>query len=143
MPDSVHAGPCCGSPGGEDAACAFCREAVRSRPVAEQGTVLAVPDASPVAAGHLLVITRRHTADLFSMTAEEKRDALDLLAALRERALREDPAITGFNVGINCGASAGQGIMHAHFHFIPRRDGEEGGPGRVNIKGVIRNKMTY
>jgi len=141
MPDSAQPDPCCGSPGGEDATCAFCRAAARSRPVAEHGTVLAIPDASPVAAGHLLVITRRHTADLFSMTAEEKRDALELLAALRERALRDDPAITGFNVGINCGASAGQGIMHAHIHFIPRRDSEEGGPG--SVKGVIRNKMTY
>jgi len=121
--------------------CPFCRREVQSDPVAARGTVLAIRDAAPVTEGHLLVITRRHTADLFSMTAEEKRDALDLLAALRERALRDDPAITGFNVGINCGASAGQGIMHAHFHFIPRRAGEEGGPGRV--KGVIRNKMTY
>lgn len=121
--------------------CPFCSEAAQCRAVESRGTVLAIEDASPVAEGHLLVITRRHTADVFGMTPQETRDALELLAVLRDRALREDPTITGFNVGANCGASAGQRIMHAHIHFIPRRDSDEDGPAAV--KGVIRNKIGY
>ena len=124
-----------------DPACPFCREALRAKAVEVCGTVLAVPDASPVAAGHLLVIPRRHATDFFSMTAAEQTDALKLLAILRERALREDSTISGINVGTNCGASAGQRIMHAHIHFIPRRDTDAQRGG--GVKGVIRNKMAY
>ena len=105
------------------------------------GTVLAVEDRNPVADGHLLVIPRRHATDFFAMTDQEKQDALALLSILRERALREDPTISGINVGTNCGESAGQRIMHAHIHFIPRRDSDP--QRRGGVKGVIRNKMTY
>ena len=119
------------------AACPFCTEAASgAHVVAECGTVVAVADLAPVTEGHLLIITRRHTEDLFSMTAQEQTDAMTLAAVLREQALAADAAITGFNVGANCGASAGQKVMHAHIHFIPRR-------GDAPIKGAIRNKMTY
>ena len=103
--------------------------------------MLAIRDGTPVTDGHLLVIPRRHAADFFDMTDQEKLDALKLLSVLRERVLREDPAVSGINIGTNCGVSAGQRVMHAHIHFIPRRaddDQREGG-----VKGVIRNKMTY
>ena len=128
-------------PSGSNSACSFCSDEVQSRPVETHGAVLAIEDAAPVAAGHLLIITRRHTADFFSMTAEEKQDALELLTILRDRASREDATITGFNVGVNCGVSAGQQIMHAHIHFIPRRDSDERRTG--GLKGVIRNKMAH
>jgi diadenosine tetraphosphate (Ap4A) HIT family hydrolase len=39
---------------------------------------------------------------------------------MREYLPSKDPTITGFNIGMNCGQSAGQNIMHAHFHLIPR-----------------------
>ena len=117
--------------------CPFCHEAASgAHVVAECGTVVAIADTVPVAPGHLLIIPRRHAVDLFDMTPAERADAMTLADILRARALASDPSITGFNVGINCGASAGQRVMHAHIHFIPRRDGEP-------VKGVIRNKMTY
>jgi len=136
-----HPGPRPGDPPQGGARCPFCAEAAGSNVVETCGSVVAVPDARPVTRGHLLVIPRRHAADLFEMTAEELRDAVTLLGALRRRAIREDGSITGFNVGANCGASAGQRIMHAHIHFIPRRDGES--PRRGGVKGVIRNKLAY
>jgi len=121
--------------------CPFCDPALQARAVRTWGSVLAVPDIAPVADGHLLVITRRHAEDIFQMTPREYRDAMRLLAALRERALKDDPSITGFNVGANCGESAGQKIMHAHIHFIPRREGD--GPEGRGVKGVIRNRFSY
>jgi ATP adenylyltransferase len=36
-----------------------------------------------------------------------------------------------FNISVNCGASAGQTIMHAHIHLIPRRDGDIPNPRMV------------
>lgn len=84
----------------------------------------------------MLIVTLRHTEDIFSMTDEERTDAMKMVAMLKRRAMSLDPSITGFNVGANCGVSAGQHVMHAHIHFIPRRDSE-------SVKGVIRNKMSY
>jgi diadenosine tetraphosphate (Ap4A) HIT family hydrolase len=120
--------------------CPFCSRALRDQAVARRGEAFAVPDARPVTEGHMLVVTVRHTRDFFTMTPAERRDADELLADLQRRVLREDPTVTGFNVGCNCGQSAGQRIMHAHIHFIPRRgEGSDGKP----VKGVIRNKMAY
>jgi diadenosine tetraphosphate (Ap4A) HIT family hydrolase len=136
-PDRGHSGARSDPP----PACPFCAEAALAAAVESRGTVLAIADARPVSRGHLLVIPRRHVAHFFEMTAEEMQDALAMLVALRERALREDPTITGFNVGTNCGRSAGQRIMHAHIHFIPRRDGDAPRPG--GVKGVIRNRLSY
>ena len=117
--------------------CPFCIEAAcAEHVVAEFGTVVAIRDAEPVAPGHLLIVPRRHTEDLFSMTAREHADAMTLARMLRESALGADASITGFNVGANCGASAGQRVMHAHIHFIPSRDDSP-------VKGVIRNRMAY
>jgi len=100
------------------------------------GTVVAAEDAFPVSEGHMLIVTVRHTEDIFTMTDDERSDAMKMVGILKRRALDIDPSITGFNVGANCGVSAGQHVMHAHIHFIPRRDTEP-------VKGVVRNKMAY
>jgi len=125
----------------EEEDCPFCRPEALAGAIARQGTVFAIDDAHPVTPGHVLVVPIRHTRDYFTMTSEEHRDANELLGVLRARALCEDPAITGFNVGCNCGASAGQTVAHAHIHLIPRRASD--GPGGRGVKGVIRNKLAY
>ncbi len=116
--------------------CLFCADTFRGEIVARCGTVFAVPDLRPVSEGHHLVVTERHTADFFSMTCEERKDCDTLLGRLREQILADDPTVTGFNVGANCGVSAGQQVMHAHVHLIPRREG-------TPVKGVIRNRLSY
>ena len=128
-------------PNADPAACGFCLPELHARAVAAHGTVLAIEDTAPVADGHLLIIPRRHARDVFDMTPHELRDAMTLLTMLRDQAMAADSAITGFNVGANCGASAGQRIFHAHLHFIPRRDNDQ--PNERPVKGVIRNKMSY
>jgi ATP adenylyltransferase len=48
----------------------------------------------------------------------------------------------GFNIGMNCGASAGQTIFHAHIHLIPRRGGDVDDP-RGGVRGVIADRQKY
>ncbi|GFE61148.1 HIT family protein [Geobacter sp. AOG2] len=105
--------------------CVFCSDAIHHRVLMELGTVFAVEDLYPVTQGHLLVVPYRHTLDYFSMTDEERSDAQRLLIALREQIMRYDSTVQGFNIGINCGPVAGQSILHAHIHLIPRREGIE------------------
>ena len=76
------------------------------------------------------------------MTSQEKVQALELIHTLRREAQLRDPSILGFNVGANCGVVAGQTIMHAHIHFIPRRAGDTADP-QGGVRGVIPDRMRY
>lgn len=87
--------------------CPFCYENCKDRIVEEFESVFVIKDKFPVSDGHLLVIPKRHAADYFSLAESEKRDADRLLQMCRKRILENDGAVTGFNVGINSGASAG------------------------------------
>ncbi len=124
------------------ATCPFCDNERQNAAIASNGNVIALRDLYPVTEGHLLIIPRRHTPDLFSMTREERFQSFDLIDKLQEESLDEDPSILGFNIGVNCGEVAGQTIMHAHIHFIPRRRGDTSDP-RGGVRGVIPEKMRY
>lgn len=56
--------------------------------------------------------------------------------------MQEDKSVTGFNVGINAGKSAGQTVFHVHVHLIPRRDGDVDQP-KGGVRGVIPQKQSY
>lgn len=122
--------------------CPFCSPGLEGRAISEVGTVVAIRDRYPVTAGHTLIIPKRHTEDYFSMTAQERADAATLINDLRSRLIDEDSSIIGFNIGINCGKAAGQSIMHAHIHLIPRREGDTPNP-KGGVRGVIPGRMGY
>ena len=126
----------CDIPAGTRDGCVLCSTKCRLQATVRLRSVFAVPDVKPVSDGHVLVVPLRHVRDYFDLTARELGDANKLLGLLRRRILDADPSVTGFNMGVNCGASAGQRIMHVHIHLIPRR-------GDVPVKGVIRNKLAY
>ena len=125
-----------------DPKCKFCYEKVKPRIIAEHGAVVAIKDGYPVTKGHTLVIPKRHVAEYFELTDAERRDADSLLKFLQRKITRKDPAITGYNIGVNCGESAGQTIFHLHYHLIPRRDGDTEKP-RGGVRGVIPGKRSY
>ena len=121
--------------------CRFC-QARDTWTVAEYGSVWLSQDGHPVSEGHHLVIPKRHAADLFAMTREERADADAMIQAIRAKLVEDDPTIAGFNVGMNCGKEAGQSIYHAHWHVIPRRAGDSKAK-KGGVRGVIPEKMEY
>ncbi len=125
-----------------NADCVFCQLKQQDRFVAEYGQVFAVLDKFPVTKGHHLVISKRHVGDWFSLSFEERRDVESLLSELKRQIQQDDPTVTGFNIGMNCGVSAGQTVMHAHIHLIPRRDDDVPDP-RGGVRGCIPGKMGY
>ena len=125
-----------------DADCLFCRWLDEGQAVADHGSVAAFSDGFPVTPGHLLIVPKRHVADGLEMNARELGDSRELIDRLVKRIRRDDPSVTGFNVGINIGASAGQTVMHTHIHLIPRRDGDTDNP-RDGVRGVIPGKRAY
>lgn len=122
--------------------CHFCMDRIKHRIVDEYETVCAIQDRYPVAKGHHLIIPKRHTQDWFTMSKHERDHAESLIRIIKNRLSDSDKAITGFNIGMNCGESAGQTIFHAHIHLIPRRNGDTPDP-RGGVRGAMPGKMGY
>ena len=114
---------------GIDAHCVFCE--LLSIGVSESSGIFAVTahsfgilNAYPYGSGHVLVLPRRHTGDLDSLSDEE---ATDFFALLRRTtsALQRAYSPDGMNVGFNLGRAAGAGIpQHLHGHVLPRWSGD-------------------
>jgi len=98
-------------------------------------------DAFPVTDGHILICPKRHIADFFETTQDERLAILELLENSKSL-LDSEKSPNGFNIGINSGIAAGQTIMHAHVHLIPRYDGDMEDP-RGGIRWVIPDKADY
>jgi diadenosine tetraphosphate (Ap4A) HIT family hydrolase len=104
--------------------------------VASNTLAFAIRDVFPVTLLHTLVIPRRHVADFFGLTPEEREACSDLIQRLRDDILQQDPQVEGFNIGTNAGEVAGQTIFHCHVHLIPRRRGDVPDP-RGGVRMVI------
>ena len=98
--------------------CPFCA-LPPDRILVERGAAIAIRDGFPVSAGHTLIIPKRHVSSFFDITAAEQSDLMSLLASARDDIDREFSP-TGYNIGINDGAAAGQTVPHLHIHLIPR-----------------------
>lgn len=124
-----------------DSSCVFCSEAP-ARAISENELALAFLDAYPVTEGHTLIIPKRHVADYFDLYQPEFNAIQELLRQRKEELQRADMTITGFNVGVNAGQSAGQTVFHCHIHLIPRREGDVEEP-RGGVRGVIPSRQRY
>jgi diadenosine tetraphosphate (Ap4A) HIT family hydrolase len=100
-----------------------------------------IRDTYPVSPGHTLVIPNRHVASFFEISDEEQAE---VLAAVREVkiALDADLHPDGFNIGLNVGPAAGQTVMHAHVHVIPRFHGDVADP-RGGVRHCIPGRGYY
>ena len=93
-------------------------------------------DKFPVTEGHTLVVPKQATMDdierciKFAMSMGQQN-----VASLSNN-------ITGYNVGINMGESAGQTCMYPHIHLIFRRDGDVEDP-KGGVRGIIPSKQKY
>jgi len=100
-----------------------------------------VPDKYPVSSGHLLIISREYRRDFFELTNDEKEELPELITAAK-KLIEEEHNPTGYNIGINCGSSAGQTVFHFHCHVIPRYEGDVENP-RGGIRNVIPGMGDY
>ncbi|HAQ57292.1 MAG TPA: HIT family protein [Acholeplasmatales bacterium] len=121
--------------------CVFCELQGKRPYLYEDDFVFAILDAFPVSEGHALIVTKRHAPTYFEANEVERKaiaEAIVNVKTLLEDAYHPD----GYNIGVNCGAAAGQSVMHLHVHVIPRYLGDEPNP-RGGVRGVIASKKTY
>ena len=121
--------------------CPFCR-IDESRVIDSNELAVAIFDGFPVTEGHVLIIPRRHERDFLLLTPEEVMAVWELAVSVADRLGAGDPLITGFNMGANSGASAGQTVPHAHWHLIPRRDGDRENP-TGGVRWIFPEKANY
>ena len=99
-------------------------------------------DSYPVSEFHSLIVPKRHVETYFELTTEEIQACNDLILKTKEKILKQDSSVKGFNIGTNAGKVAGQSIMHCHIHIIPRRDGDVENP-QGGVRSVIPSKQYY
>lgn len=78
----------------------------------------------PYSAAHVMVVPKRHIADLDSFNEKE---LLEFITLTRDtsRILKKAVGAQGINLGANLGKAAGAGLReHFHFHIVPRWDGD-------------------
>lgn len=106
--------------------CIFCqREQIQF--VLENDLTGAFWDRSPVSTGHLLIIPKTHRDNYFALTTPELV-AVNNLIHEAKALLDHDFQPDGYNIGVNIHEAAGQTVMHAHIHVIPRYLGDDAHP---------------
>ena len=93
-------------------------------------------DIYPVTLGHTLVVPRENTVENIQKCFKFAQE----MGAMNVEA--DSNPITGYNIGLNMGTSAGQTCMYPHVHLIFRRDGDMEDP-RGGVRGVIPSKQKY
>jgi ATP adenylyltransferase len=132
--------------------CVFC-ELDEQRIVASNTLAVAIHDRHPVTPLHSLVIPRRHVVDYFDLHDSEVRAIHRLIEQVRVGIVDSDSSVRAFNFGVNSGRIAGQTVLHAHVHLIPRRAGDvensrggcagnDSGSGGLRVNAAARASMT-
>lgn len=115
--------------------CLFCNPHKNIRLITESATAYAIFDGYPVSKGHALLVPKRHVANYFELPFKEQ-SACWLMANKVQEILSKEFEPDGFNVGININKDAGQNMMHASIHIIPRYQGDVAG-NKGGMRSVI------
>ncbi len=121
--------------------CIFCK-IIKEELQFENKLAYSSIDSYPVSESHSLIVPKRHVETYFELTTEEIYACNDLILKTKEKILKQDSSVKGFNIGTNAGKVAGQSIMHCHIHLIPRREGDVENP-QGGVRSVIPKKQHY
>ena len=121
--------------------CIFCK--IRKEELQfENKLAYSSTDSYPVSEFHSLIVPKRHVQTYFELTNEEIQACNELIMETKEKILKQDSSVKGFNIGTNAGKVAGQSIMHCHIHLIPRREGDVENP-QGGVRSVIPLRQHY
>ena len=129
-----------------DEGCVFCNALTRSESAAlvlwNGDTSFVILNLYPYNNGHLMVVPKRHTASLTSLSEAELCE-IALLTQRSEVALTEAYHPHGINVGVNIGRAAGAGVVdHVHVHLLPRWYGDSSFISSIGDTRVIPEELS-
>jgi diadenosine tetraphosphate (Ap4A) HIT family hydrolase len=100
-----------------------------------------LPDKYPISPGHLLIISKKHCADFFGLNKDEQTE-LPVIILKAKELIEQTHSPNGYNIGMNCGETAGQTVFHFHCHVIPRYKGDMDDP-RGGVRHSLKGKGYY
>lgn len=100
-----------------------------------------IKDAFPVSPGHLLIISKNVRKDYFDLSPVEVME-LHSVIEIAKGIIETEHKPDGYNIGMNCGVSAGQTVFHFHCHLIPRYTGDMENP-RGGVRHCVAGKGYY
>jgi histidine triad (HIT) family protein len=107
--------------------CIFCKIIMQDIPchsVYEDTHYLAFLDINPIDRAHTILIPKYHSLNFLELPDEYLNALGGVISKLGTKLLKSTDAVA-MNILSNVGSRAGQIIMHAHLHFIPRYDSDE------------------
>jgi diadenosine tetraphosphate (Ap4A) HIT family hydrolase len=151
--------------------CLFCQKSFQEQNIFENNSFYINIDQNPVNPGHLLIIPKRHIKTFFELNKQEFENLQEMILKAKElshsKKVKEvyqeivsttkkpiakewcqlalnnwEKEITGFNIGVNNGETAGQTIFHLHIHLIPRFEGDVENPVG-GVRFVIPQRANY
>ncbi len=112
--------------GKSDKNCVFCKIALgkmKSNKIAESDNFFAIYDVRPRVKGHALVISKKHFTTLLDIPNKLGNEMLEFTKKVAGK-LMDEKYGDGFNIIMNNLDVAGQIVMHAHLHILPRKEGD-------------------
>jgi diadenosine tetraphosphate (Ap4A) HIT family hydrolase len=107
--------------------CIFCEILARRAPgsfVGEDEACAAFMDIMPVSPGHVLVVPRRHAANLAGLDPQDGSQLFQMAQKISLALPQAGIRCEGVNLFLADGAAAGQEVFHVHLHVIPRYAGD-------------------
>jgi len=101
--------------------CIFCmivNKRVSSRVVSENDDFVAILDIQPKSVGHVVIISKRHVAEIIDLDVAEQNSLNDVMRGICAN-MKSKLKATGYNIISSNGMSAGQTIPHFSMHIIP------------------------
>ena len=128
--------------------CIFCKIVkgeIPSSKIYENDKVLAFLDIGPVNKGHTLVIPKEHYTNIYDIPEDILKEVVTAAKKI-SKAIKKGVNADGININQSNDSSAGQVVMHIHFHIIPRfrDDGLKLWPQNKYNEGemeIIKNKI--
>jgi len=103
--------------------CIFCKIILKQIPAKiefENDSMVAIQDINPQAPVHLLLIPKKHVAEIARLNESDRALIGDLIFRAKELA-RERKLEDGYRLVFNNGLKAGQSVFHVHLHLLAGR----------------------
>lgn len=109
---------------GTDQNCIFCRiveKKIPAKVVHEDDIAVAFEDLNPQAPTHILIVPKKHIADIHSIKQEDRELIGHLFFVAQSLGQKRGLERSGYRMVINNGRDAGQTVFHVHLHLLSGR----------------------
>lgn len=105
--------------------CAFCDQTVlNNQKFYEDDLILALYTHKPILPGHCLIISKRHVERFEMLTDAEVTQIGRSLKKVNQAVMKEFGTSSYLLMQKN-GLEVGQSVPHVHFHYVPRKAGDD------------------